>query len=92
MMMVRDKYGNRIDHQHPAVLIVMQELSKQYGMMLVGEKLANVLGYQTTRAMSNALDKGSCKAPVSRKRGEAAKANALDIALYIISLTSQDFR
>ena len=92
MKLVRDKHGNRIDHQNPAVLIVMQELSKQHGMMLVGEKLANVLGYETTRSMSNALDKGSCKAPVSRKRGEAAKANALDIAIYIIALTNQDFR
>ena len=83
MKLARDKQGNRI---------VMHDLSKQHGMMLVGVNLAKVLGYQTTRAMSNALDKGSCKAPVSRKRGEAAKANALDIALYIIALTNQAYR
>jgi len=92
MKLIRDKHGNRIDHQHPAVLIVMQELSQQYGMMLVGENLAKSLGYQTTRSMSNALDKGSCQAPVSRKRGEASKANALDIAIYIIALTNQAYR
>jgi len=92
MRVIVDKQGHRIDNNHPAVLIVMRELSKQFGMMLVGENLAKALGFPNTRSMSNALDKGSCTAPVSRKRGEAAKANALDIAVYIISLTNQAYR
>lgn len=70
-----------------AVPDVLSSLLERYGLLIGGMDLARVLGYSSSRALSQSIYTGRCPVPVSKipgRRGYYATAD--DIARFVAKL------
>lgn len=68
----------------PEFISFRDDLEKRYGMLIEMPVLARLLGYDSSEAISKAIQRGSCPVPAAKSSGRrSAVAYIDDVARYI---------
>ncbi|HSH83858.1 MAG TPA: hypothetical protein VK979_01675 [Guyparkeria sp.] len=74
----------RTEIDEPEFRAFRDDLERRYGMLIEMPVLARILGYDSSEAISKAIQRGSCPVPAARTSGrKSAVAYVDDVARYI---------
>ena len=65
------------------------KITELYGLIIKGDKLAKLVGFNTNDALRMALKQGRCDLPVTVIKGQGLAATAYEVAEYVINVRRQ---